>query len=272
VDQRLAKEVYLYDAISRFGKVHRVSGAPFSFFGFPLLGGETSKSVEGTPDSHHVFQRFLSLGALESEPLEKFSDLTHKTLMGWRKRFLERNLSSPASRDLFLHLTKDGRYDLEQAPPSSYLEISYLAITNGLAKKYAEESERFALELIHEYWSDSTLHPCEYVDFGDLPTVRLDQLLEDYEHYANPIVQLFGSTDEEGSQDPGDEALKDDVIKFWKTYSPENLASNCGGQIFKPRPQAFDSLEEFFLTFRPDGTEMNNCPTDGQGLDGSQDD
>jgi hypothetical protein len=264
--------VYLHDAISRFGKVHRVPGAPFSFVAFPLLRGETSQQVEGEPASHSVFNRFLSLGALDSEPLEKFSDLTHKALISWRKRFLERNLSTLASRDLFLHITKEGRFDLEQAPPTSYLETSYLAITNGLAKRYADESERFALELIHEYWLNPSLHPCEYIDFGDLPTVRLESVLEDYEHYANPIVQLFETTNEEDPQDPGEGAMRDDVIKFWKTYSPENLSSNCGGQLFKPRPQAFDTLEEFFLTFRPDGTEMNNCPTDGQGLDGSQDD
>jgi len=87
VDQRLAKEVYLYDAISRFGKVHRVPNAPFSFVAFPLIRGEASREGEGKHPSVNLFNRFLSLGALENEPLEKFADLTHKTFTSWKSNF-----------------------------------------------------------------------------------------------------------------------------------------------------------------------------------------
>jgi hypothetical protein len=267
VDQRLAKETYLYDMVSRFGKVHRIPNAPFSYVAFPLVRGVSAKKMEGAHPSTQAFNRFLSLSALETEPLERFSDLTHQTLMGWKTRFLKE--SSQVTADLFRRITKEGKYDLEHAPPTNFFDVTYLAITNGLARRYAEESMRVALELTAEYWFEENreLHPFEYRDFQDLSTARIQETLEDYERLALPTVQLFEPL--EDSVDSEDQVIKKDVIKFWDTYSPESLSSNCGGQLFMPRPQGFEDLEDFLNSFdhQDNNRKEHNCSTDDQGLD-----
>jgi len=127
---------------------------------------------------------------------------------------------------------------------------------------------RVALELIAEYWFDFSLHPYEYLDVEDFSMDRIHAVLEDYEHYALPIVQLFENI--EDSRDSEDRVIEGDVVKFWETFSPESLSSNCGGQLFQPRPQGFEALEEFLNFFGQDDKRNDNCPTDDQGPDGSQ--
>ena len=92
------------------------------------------------------------------------------------------------------------------------------------------------------------MHPFEYQDFDDFPHRALDGVLEDYEHFALPIVQLFENP-QEIRRDIEDRVIKDDAIQFWESFSPESLSSNCGGQLFRPRPQGFEALEEFLELF-----------------------
>jgi hypothetical protein len=216
-----------------------------------------------------VFNRFLSLGALDNAPEEKFADLTHSDHTRWKSRLQSKKESPQWVVDLFRSLTKEGKYNLEEAPPSNFLGNSYVAVTNGLAKRYAQESMRVALRLISEYWLDYALHPCEYQDIDDFITQALLTVIDDYEHAALPAVQLFGGP--EDFVDSEDQVVKKDVIKYWDSYTPEGVGSKCGGQLFLPRPQGFEILEEFLRTFGQDDNCINdNCPTDDQGFDGSQ--
>jgi hypothetical protein len=270
VDQRLAKEVYLYDCISRFGKVHRVPGAPFSFVCFPLVRGEEAKRGEGAHPSCRIFNRFLSLGALENDSPEKFADLSHRDLSAWRNLLVKE--SPQSTSDLFRRITKEGEFNLEQSPSSDFLECSYMAVTNGLARRYAQESMKVALALMADYWFDYSLHSCEYLDYDDYPMTALETLFDDYAHAVVPAVQLFGGP--EDFVDSEGKVVQKDVCNHWDTYNPDSLPSNCGGQLFKPRPQGFDTLDEFLSLFghsdEDDNCKNDNCPADDQGPDEPQ--
>nr|UJQ92797.1 MAG: putative RNA-dependent RNA polymerase [Narnaviridae sp.] len=262
LDQRLAKEVYLYDCLSRFSKIHRVEGAPFSFVCFPVLKGDYCREKEPRHSSQIIFERFQSLGALSAPLEEKFDDLSHRKFREWRDRFTQ-NLPQ-RSRDLWNHLVKDGQHNLEKAPRSSFLSTHYLAITNGLARRYADYSAQTALNLLGKIWVEGcdSVHPLEYLDHEDHEPL---EILDDYEQEALDIVQLFSEGPEVDSEGC---VIKEDVIKFWDSVSPSTLESLGGGQYFHPRPQGFEALDEFLNFFDQDDTvEIDNCPLDDHGFD-----
>lgn len=257
LDQRLAKEVYLHDVLKPFGQIHRVQGAPFSFVCFPVLRGEAAADLQGTHPSQSTFERFQSLGAITAPEADAFDDLTHAQFRRWRRELFE---DLPQSTlDLFSSLTKRGEFNLEEAPPSRSLDREYVAVTNGLARRYARHSVCVALSLLNDLWLSSHLDPFEYIDIWEYPP-PIDE--NDYAHYALDVVRLF----QEGVPESEDgDVIKDDVLKFWKEYSPDSLSSLNGGAFFRPRPQGFSELEEFlssFATNTDDVQGMDTCPQD----------
>lgn len=238
LDQGLHKRVYLFDCLHRFSQVHRVPKAPFSFVAVPLLRGEQSKKLEGAHRSQITFEKFQSLiDPADREPTIT-ADLSHKDLREFF-RYLEHC-------DIEFDVVREGKFALANAPPRQFLEIQYLAVTNGLAKKIALNSVRFAYQLIREEWLESSLSsPFEYIDGMDLiDTPLLQDLFESYAHHDLDIVRLFCEDD---PRDEDGEKLNSDVLQFWKPV--ERLESLDGGRLFVPRPQGFEELDEFLQLF-----------------------
>jgi hypothetical protein len=150
-----------------------------------------------------------------------------------------------------------GSFSLEKAPPTSFLDIHYLAVTNGLATKVARESVRYAYDLIREQWLESSLSdPFEYIDGSDMieQSPSLQEVFDSYEYNNLDIVRLFCEeepVDEEGIK------LNTEALRFWDPV--ERLESLDGGRLFVPRPQGFEDLDRFFpgtFGFRTDIDEQ----------------
>jgi len=248
VDTRLAKEVFIRDWLAPFAKVHPVPGAPFSFVCFPMIRGDSVKKLQKNEDFNYdqkAFNRFMSLDLNRPEP-EGFDDLTHKQFRKEREMFLDNQPQLVG--DLYRHLTREGAFDLEQAPELGTIECEYRAVTNGIARKFSNSSQAVALQFLSDLWENQEdIHPFEYIDFDDCVNQNLIEVLEECERLNLDIVQLF----EEPSSwiEPDGSRIREDVIKFWNSVQPESLESGMGGKVFQPRPQSFETVEEFFELF-----------------------
>ena len=239
LDHGLHKRVYLFDCLHRFSQVHRVVGAPFSFVCLPLRRGEGSKREEGAHHSVVTFEKFQSLvDPGDREPVIA-TDLSHGDLRDFYR--------SLENCDIKFDVVEEGKFDLSKAPPRQFLEVHYLAVTNGLAKRIARESVRCAYQMIREQWLEKSLsHPFEYIDGMDLIDAdRLQNHFKSYAHYDLDIVRLF-CDDDNMSDDEGDK-LNSEVLQFWRPI--ERLESLDGGRLFVPRPQGFEKLDEFLDLF-----------------------
>jgi hypothetical protein len=236
-DAGLHKRVYLYDCLHRFSLVHKVEGAPFSYVAVPLLRGSFAREKEGKHQSHVSFEKFQSLVDPELRQVSASADLSHSQV---------RQFHSWLSKGVIpeIDVVGMGSFSLEEAPPTSFLEIHYLAVTNGLATKVARDSVRYAYDLIREQWQESLLpHPYEYIDGSDMieQSPSLQEMFDSYEHNNLDIVRLFCEgepTDEEGTK------LNSEVLRFWDPV--ERLEALDGGRLFVPRPQGFENLDKFF--------------------------
>jgi hypothetical protein len=238
LDHGLHKRVYLFDCLHQFSQVHRVPGAPFSFVCLPLLRGSGSKEIEGVHHSHRTFEKFQSLIDPSDREAAIAADLSHGDLRDFFRKLEDYDIKFDA--------VEEGRFALAKAPPRQFLDIHYLAVTNGLARRIARESVGYAYRLIREEWLENSLsHPLEYIDGFDLiDAASLQDHFASYAHNDLDIVRLFCEDkpcDEEG------EKLNSEVLKFWKPI--ERLESCDGGRLFVPRPQGFEQLDEFLSLF-----------------------
>nr|UJQ92783.1 MAG: putative RNA-dependent RNA polymerase [Narnaviridae sp.] len=239
-DANLHKRVYLYDCLHRFSLVHKVEGAPFSFVAVPLLRGDAAVSDEGKHHSLVTFEKFQSLVEPELRQVSASADLTHRQVRDFHSWLAKGVLPE-------IDVIEKGSFSLEKAPVTSFLDVHYLAVTNGLATKVARDSVRYAYNLIREQWLESSLSsPFEYIDGSDMieQSPSLQDLFDSYEYENLDIVRLFREedpVDEEGNK------LNSEVLQFWDPV--ERLESLDGGRLFCPRPQGFQALDEFLSLF-----------------------
>lgn len=239
-DAGLHKRVYLYDCLHRFSQVHKVDGAPFSFVAVPLLRGEAAKTGEGRHYSQVNFEKFQSLVDPDLRQVSATADLTHRQVRDFHS-WLTKNVIPD------MDVITMGAFSLENAPITSFLEIQYLAVTNGLAARVAKDSVRYAYHLIREEWLEGSLSsPFEYQDSDDMieHSTSLQDLFNSYEHENLDIVRLFCEGD---PVDEEDTKLNSEVLQFWDPV--ERLESLDGGRLFCPRPQGFEDLDEFLSLF-----------------------
>jgi hypothetical protein len=248
-DSGLHKRVYLYDCLLRFSLVHMVEGAPFSFVAVPLLRGSASRELEGVHPSHVTFEKFQSLVDPEEREVSASAALSHlqvRQFHSWLSKFV-----TPET-----DVVKLGSFSLENAPDTSFLEVQYLAVTNGLAAKIARDSVRYAYQLICEDWLHKCTSPYEYIDGDDLieQSPSIQEIFNSYEYNNLDIVRLFceeDPVDDEGTK------LNSEVLRFWDPV--ERFESLDGGRLFVPRPQGFENLDKFFpgaFGFRTDINEQ----------------
>nr|UJQ92840.1 MAG: putative RNA-dependent RNA polymerase [Narnaviridae sp.] len=240
LDVSLHKRVYLYDCLYRFSQVHRVEGAPFSFVAIPLLRGEAARKEEGTHPSVRTFEKFQSLIDPAERLVSKGDDLSHFDIRKFTT-LLDNIIGK-------MDVVEEGRFNLSYAPSRKFLEVQYLAVTNGLAQRVKRASLRQAYSYIREEWLEGTLsHPFEYKDHGDMLEDQPDEIWDDYRHENLDIVRMFRDDDDPLVSSDGD-LLQEDVLKFWDPI--EQLESLDGGTLFVPRPQGFQKLDEFLSCFQ----------------------
>jgi hypothetical protein len=248
IDAGLHKRVYLYDCLYRFSKVHPVEGAPFSFVALPLRRGEEAKRQEGRHHSQIMFEKFQSLIDPLDRVCPKGDDLSHRDLRDFDKKI--EVILGPR------HVVQEGKFSLEKAPNRDWLEVLYLPVTNGLAHRVRDQSVRAAYSWICEEWLENSLSsPFEYKDHMDVLEEQPDPTWEDYSHENLDVVRLFRESppsSEEG------ERLSKEVLDFWNPV--ERLESLDGGNLFVPRPQGFESLDEFLEVFRQEHTDEEFLP------------
>jgi hypothetical protein len=207
VDMRLAKKVYLYDFLHRFGRYHAVpGGGRLGLVPIPLVG--RSESFDDlSPDSTEVLlerlrirkemeeRRDRSMDLIRSLDINPpnapaFDDLTHRELSCWWENLRDKDPDFFASLKNFCD---SGKWSINDLPRLGLLDVQYRIYPIEVAKQVARLVRRELFRLLEGTLEDDL--PEEYDSFW-IPENFLSSVDEELTWAMNPVNRLFNKESE----------------------------------------------------------------------------